>query len=376
MRVGGKSCLNEHQPTPSPLRIITTPSLPTDKPFCSNLITRRPPGGVSRTLLFALALFATALPLLSQTQSPAQTPPAAPAAAAEAPSALSPDAATPTLKVQSNLVAVSAIVRDAAGAPISGLTRSDFLLRQDGKPQPITYFSQGSDLPLTLALMVDTSGSQRAYITDEIVAGRAFFPAMLTQPADRAVLVQFDSTILQLAKITNSATTLQHALAYLTQSHDDFVTAANSRGNGHGGTLLYDAICAVSKLELGNQLGRRAMVLLTDGGDNGSRFSAKDAIRAAQAADIMIYSVFYSNGGGDLGALKDLSKATGGRVFTVSPTMTLQQIYASIAADLRQSYELGYAPPDTRPNKYHKIDLATPGKKLIVQAREGYFTPK
>jgi hypothetical protein len=161
--------------------------------------------------------------------------------------------------------------------------------------------------------MVDTSGSQRNYITDEIVAGRAFFPAMLTRPADRAVLVQFDSSVLQLVKLTTNPTTLEHGLNYLYQSHDDIGPP------GRGGTLLFDAICAVSKIELGNQMGRRAMVILTDGGDNGSRFSAKDAIRAAQGADIMIYSVYYSNGGGNLDVLNDLSKVTGGRVFTARP---------------------------------------------------------
>jgi Ca-activated chloride channel family protein len=282
------------------------------------------------------------------------------------------DSATPTLKIESNLVAVSAIVRDAAGKPVSGLTRDDFLLRQDGKPQTISFFSQGSDLPLTLALMVDTSGSQRNYIQDEIVAGRVFFPAMLTAPADRAVLIQFDTSVLQLARLTSSVPTLEHALAYLSQSHDDIANP----GAGRGGTLLFDAICAVSRMELTSQMGRRAMVILTDGGDNGSRFSAKDAIRAAQGADIVIYSVYYSDGGGDFDSLSGLSKATGGRVFTVGANTTLQQIYAEIAADMRLQYELGYSPPASRPNKYHKIDLKAKDRKLLVQAREGYYTPK
>lgn len=277
---------------------------------------------------------------------------------------------TPTLKVASNLVAVSAVVRDKSGQPVAGLTRDSFLLKQDGKPQPLTYFSQGSSLPLTLALMVDTSGSQRAFIADEIAAGKSFFPAMMTRPDDRAVLVQFDNVILQLAKITSSVPTLEHALAYLTQSHSDY------RSPGHGGgTLLYDAIIAVSKIELGNQLGRRAMVILTDGGDNGSRFSSKDAIREAQRADIMIYTIYYANGGGDEGVLKDLSRQTGGREFSVDSKMTLAEIYAEIAADLRLEYELGYRPPDSRPNKYHKISLTATDKTLTVQARDGYFTP-
>ena len=164
--------------------------------------------------------------------------------------------------------------------------------------------------------------------------------------------------------------TLEHALAYLTQSHSDL--RAYSTG---GGTLLYDAIVSVSKLDLGAQLGRRAMVLLTDGGDNGSKFSQKKAIEAAQRAGFMVYSVYYSSGGGDLDGLTKISKATGGRTFTVSPQLTLQQIYAAIANDMRLEYELGYVPPASKPNKYHKIDLTALNKSFTVQAREGYFTP-
>ena len=304
----------------------------------------------------------------------AQTPPLAPATpsapVSAPPTPISADD-TPTLKVDSTIVAVSAIVRDAAGQPVPNLTRDAFVLKQDGKPQPITYFSQGSDLPLTLALMIDTSGSQRAYIADEIAAGHAFFPAMLTRPDDRAVLVQFDNAILQLVKLTSNTTTLEHGLAYLTQSHSDYT--APGRG---GGTLLYDSVIAVSHLELGNQLGRRAMVILTDGGDNGSHFSLKDAVREAQRADIIVYTIYYSNGGGLESALKDMSRQTGGREFSVDSKMTLPQIYAAIAADLRLQYELGYRPPDSRPNKYHAIALTAKDRKLTVQAREGYFTPK
>ncbi len=282
------------------------------------------------------------------------------------------DAPVTTLKVQSRLVAVSAIVRDKSGQPVSGLSKDAFLLKQDGKPQEIRYFSQGSDLPLTLALMVDTSGSQRNYILDEIIAGRVFFKTMMQKPEDRGVLVQFDTNILQLAKITGSEATLEHALAYLSQSHDDIA----NRGRGNGGTLLFDAICATAHIDFGKQLGRRVMVILTDGGDNGSQFSESKAIQEAQRADIVIYSVYYSNGGGDIDALNHLSNATGGRVFTVSPQLPLKDIYAQIADDMRLQYQLGYQPPDTRPNKFHKIALTAVDKTLSVQAREGYFTPK
>jgi Ca-activated chloride channel family protein len=277
-----------------------------------------------------------------------------------------------TLTVQTRLVAVSAMVRDKSGQPVSGLTKDAFLLKQDGKPQEIRYFSEGADLPLTLALMVDTSGSQRNYILDEIIAGRVFFKTMMRKPEDRGVLVQFDTNILQLAKITNTEATLEHALAYLSQSHNDIA----NRGRGNGGTLLFDAICATSHIDFGKQPGRRVMVILTDGGDNGSQFSEKKAIEEAQRADIVIYSVYYSNGGGDIDALNDLSKATGGRVFTVSPQLPLKDIYAAIAGDMRLQYQLGYIPPQSKPNKFHTIALTAVDKSLTVQAREGYFTPK
>jgi len=269
-----------------------------------------------------------------------------------------------TLKIESKLVAVTAIARDESGEPVSGLTRQDFLLKQDGKPQPITYFSPGSDLPLTLALLVDTSGSQLDFIPDEIAASGDFFPALMTKPQDRAVLMQFDTEILELAELTNSVPKLEEALSKL----------SDKRGNLAGGTRLYDVISGVSHLELGDQLGRRAMVILTDGGDFGSQTKIGTAIAEAQRADIMIYSIYYSRGGGNKGALERLSNATGGRVFTVGPTMSLKQVYAAINDDLRQAYELGYRPPDSNPNKFHKIELSTVDKKLTVQARKGYFS--
>lgn len=319
-----------------------------------------------RRWLWIAAVLAGAGTAAAQTATPNGTPPPA---ADSSPSSLAADDVT-TIKVQTSLVEVSAIVRDKDGAPVPGLKQADFELKQDGKVQPIKFFSQGADLPLTLALMVDTSGSQLPFERDEINAGKAFFPAMMTRPDDRAVLIQFDDRVLQLAKMTGNTTTLEHALAYLTQPHDAIGVM------GHGGTLLYDAIVGVSRQEFGTQMGRRAMVVLTDGGDNGSHFKQKDAIREAQRAGVMVYTIYYSQGGGNEGALKAISAATGGREFAVSEKMTLADIYASIAADLRQSYELGYPPPDTRPNRYHKLDLKMTQKGLTVQAREGYYTPK
>lgn len=293
------------------------------------------------------------------------------AALAAASLSFAQDAPIPTLKTGTSIVAVSAVVHDKSGRPVPNLTHDDFILKQEGQPQPIRYFSQGSELPLTLALMVDTSSSQRAFMPDQIAAGRVFFPAVMTQPQDRGVLVQFDCTVQQLASMTSSVQTLRNALDRVRPMTSNFTCEGHS-----GGTLLYDAVVAVSRLELGNQTGRRAMVILTDGDDHGSRAGFELATEAAQRANAVIYAVYCGGLGGKEQRLEDLSRATGGGVFAVSKTMSLQQIFAEISDDLRMQYQLGYRAPDTRPNRFHRIDLKTKDKTLIVQARNAYFTPK
>jgi Ca-activated chloride channel family protein len=282
-----------------------------------------------------------------------------------------------TLKVVTGLVALSAVVKSKDGETKTGLTKDDFVLKQDGKEEPIRYFSRGSDLPLSLALMVDTSGSQQTFIGDEALASDVFFQTMLGRKEDRAMLVQFDSTVLELKSMTNSVSSLQFALTHVSQ-----------RGSGKGGTLLYDAIYAVAKSVLAGETGRKAMVILSDGGDNGSRRTLVEAIEQAQRADVQVYSVLYSmqssttNTGHapafdpGLVALEKLSESTGGRVFRVSHTMSLREIFAQIGEDLRLQYELGYRPPPTtQPNSYHRLELKAKDKKLVVQARKGFFEP-
>jgi len=227
--------------------------------------------------------------------------------------------------------------------------------------------------------MVDTSGSQQTFIGDESLASDVFFETMLGRPEDRAMLVQFDSSVLQLRSMTNSANALHLALSNV-----------RSRGNAAQGTLLNDAVYSVAKNALAGETGRKAMVILSDGGDNGSRRTLAEAIEQAQRGDVQVYSILYSMfndlegsipghaPGADpgLAALRQLSESTGGRVFTVSRTMSLRDIFAQISQDLRFQYELGYRPPpDTKPNSYHKLELKAKDKKLLVQARKGFFEP-
>lgn len=284
-----------------------------------------------------------------------------------------------TLKVVTRLVAISAVVKSKDGEAKAGLTKDDFVLKQDGKEVPIHYFSRGSDVPLSFALMVDTSGSQETFIGDESLASDVFFETMLGRKEDRAMLVQFDTRVLELKSMTNSASALHFALARVGQ-----------QASAKGGTLLYDAIYLIAKDALAKETGRKAMVILSDGGDNGSRRSLAEAIEQAQRADVQVYSVLYSMwknlSGSNSGrapeldpgreALEKLSESTGGHVFTVSHTMSLREIYAQIADDLRLQYELGYTPAaGTQPNSYHKLELKPKDKKLTVQARKGFFEP-
>ncbi len=318
----------------------------------------------SRRIHLLTSALAFSLALLSPAACPQSSTPA--------------DEPVTTLKVSTRVVAISAVVTSKDGTHIGGLSKDDFLLRQDGKDESIRYFSQGSELPLTIALMVDTSGSQRTFIGDESLASDIFFETMLGRKEDRAMLVQFDSHINELRSMTNSVDALHLGLLRLSP---DQTTP--------GGTLLQDAVYAVAQKVLARETGRKAMVILTDGGDNGSHSSLAQAIEQAQRADVQIYSILYSvwdgfssspgrggRGGADPGLtiLRQLSESTGGRVFRVSPALGLRQIYAQIAEDLRLQYELGYTPPaGMQPNSYHKLELRTKDKKLAVQARRGFF---
>lgn len=289
----------------------------------------------------------------------------------------------PTLHVTSRVVALSAVVRGKDNLPVKGLTKDDFELKQDGKDVPIRYFSEASELPLTLALLVDTSGSQKTLISDEVLGSDVFFQTMLGRPQDRATLVRVDAEVTELIPMTNSPSRLHLGLLGL-----------SARPSAANGTRLQDAIYALSKVTLAKQTGRKAIIVLSDGGDNGSRTSLADAIHEAQQFNVQIYCIDYSifNYAMDLnhslsgvragsvdkgeGILKALAEQTGGRMYTVGK-MNLRAIYEEIGRDLHTQYELGYTPPpDLKPGSFHRLELRTRDRKQTVQARNGFtFEP-
>jgi VWFA-related protein len=315
----------------------------------------------------------------------------------------------PPISVDVKMVSMLATVRDKHGALVHDLTKDDFVVEQDGHPQPISYFAQDSNLPLTLGLLVDTSRSQTRLLDQERDASHAFIDHALREDKDKAFVIHFDYQVELLQDLTSSRQKLEASLDQLGAPEFSNTGGSSSSGggghgsNGHGGggTLLYDAVYLASNELMKKQQGRKALVLLTDGVDRGSKESLRDAIETAQRADTLVYSILFADkeeygnhggyGGGHMGGgghrrypeesrpdgkkiLEQMSRETGGRFFEVSKKLTIDQIYTAIGEELRNQYALGYTPEkaDAAPG-YHKIHLTVKRKDLLVQTREGYY---
>jgi VWFA-related protein len=320
----------------------------------------------------------------------------------------------PKFSVQVKVVNVPATVRDKHGKIVHDLTKDDFVLEEDSRPQSIHYFSQESDLPLTLGLLVDTSLSQLRVLDQERTASLSFLDDMLRPDKDLAFLIHFDFDVELLEDLTDSREKLRSAMDQLQAPHLDRQTGGSSPGQGSGyprrrggmggphssggGTLLYDAVYLAANELMKKQTGRKAVVILSDGVDHGSKESLQAAIEAAQRADTMVYAIYFkgdepyaSHGPGGWGRhggygrypteevngkkiLEQISKETGGRTFEVSGKEGVSKVYAQIEEELRNQYSLGYTPDRNDPGAgYHKISLKTKQKDLVVQARAGYY---
>ena len=235
---------------------------------------------------------------------------------------------------------------------------------------------------------MDTSKSQERLLDVERRAASAFFRSML-RPKDLAFLIQFGSEAELLQDMTNSARLLEKGLNDLRISVDVGAmhqgTIPSSRKPK--GTILYDAVQLAATEKLKGEVGRKALVLLTDGMDFGSHYSREDAIAAAQRSDAIIYGIYYADqgaygfGGFSMGAsdgdLKRMAEDTGGRVFHVDRKNTLDDVFKELQEEMRSQYALGYSPTNaTRDGSFRKIEIKTGDKDHRVQARKGYFADK
>ena len=355
------------------------------------------------------------------------------------PSVRAQDAAN-TIAVDVKVVTLPVTVRDKHGKIVRDLTKDDFTLQEDGRPQTIRYFSQEANLPLTLGLLVDTSRSQTNVLDAERNASRSFLDQMVVQEKDKAFLIHFDREVELLQDLTSSREKLQAALELLKTPSDrersndpndsDSRSGSGSGSHHGGGTQLYDAVFLASNELMKKQQGRKALIILSDGVDRGSKTYLESAIESAQRADTVVYSIYfadshhedrnegqrrgggmgrggggwpgggggwpgggggYPGGGGGRGGqrhpeeprtdgkkiLERISRETGGRFFEVSKNESVGEIYTSIVEELRTQYGMGYTPDkDSAASGYHHITLAVKRKELSVQTREGYYADR
>jgi len=300
------------------------------------------------------------------------------------------DQSATTLKVNVNVVQLFFNVKDKRGALIPSLTKNDFQILEDGKPQTIKYFAAESNLPLTLGILIDSSGSQARVLDMEKQVGGDFLSQILREK-DLAFVIGFDVNVELLQDFTSSVHALKAAL------NSARINTAGGSGTGipglgggtvptigaPKGTLLYDAVYLASHDELAQQVGRKAMILLTDGQDEGSQLKIKDAIEAAQKSDSIVYVLlcadrgFYGSFGGysGEGEMKKLTQETGGRVIEVGNKYEkLKEGFDQIANELRSQYNIGYNPTNaTLDGTFRKIEIHATNKDYKIQSRAGYY---
>ncbi|MCU1262443.1 MAG: von Willebrand factor, type [Bryobacterales bacterium] len=277
-----------------------------------------------------------------------------------------------TFSTEVKVVNVLTAVRTKKGDIVRDLTKSDFSIAENGRPQNIRYFTRQSDLPLTIGLMIDTSVSQQKVIEAERVASFRFIDQVLREDKDQVFIMQFDTSVQLRQRLTNSRRSLDEVLPYV-----DTETRKQLIAQGGGSTLLYDAVLKASNEVMKTRTGRKAMIVLSDGEDTGSEATITQAIEAAQRADTLIYSIFFSGGGSGQKVLMRMSKETGGGFFEVTKKISLEQIFAILEDELRSQYNIGYV--SDQPvviSEFRKLQLTTARKDLVVQARDRYWAQR
>lgn len=291
----------------------------------------------------------------------------------------------PSISVNVDVVNILASVRDKKGALIPNLEKKDFTILEDGKPQEIKYFTRETDLPLTIGLLVDVSRSQENLIGIEQNAATQFLSSVLGKK-DEAFLISFGEESELLQDYTNSPRLLEDGLRHLQVS-------SGVGGLGPGpvptmgqprGTVLYDAVYLAATDKLRTEVGRKVIVVITDGVDEGSKLNIRQAVEAAEKADAVIYSIDYSDarfygpfggfGGGGESALRQMSDETGGHVFKVDRKHTLGDVFKELQEEMRSQYSIGYTPTnDVKDGSYRHLEVKLSNKDYKAQARKGYY---
>ncbi len=274
---------------------------------------------------------------------------------------------------------------DKKGRPITDVRKEEVQVLEDGKPQEIFSFERQLEAPLTIALLIDISGSQEETIGIEREAASRFFAKVLRPDKDLACVITFAKEVTLEQNLTGSIAALDRALDRARVSpYSAFGRGGTAPTNPTaGGTSLYDAIYLAADDVLKREAGRRVVILLTDGEDTTSLYNKEAAIERAWRSEVIVYGI----GIGDpsiqpvnTGVLDKLSKETGGRTFEPRSNETLDKAFEEIQNDLRQQYVVSYAPSNTtRDGSFRKIAVSIAGergKDLKLRFRRGYYAPK
>jgi VWFA-related protein len=320
-----------------------------------------------RVLFCSLCFSLVAVPLTSQNRQSA-----------------APPAATPIRSV-STQVNLYAIVHDKRGRLVSSLQKSDFELSEDGSPQQILNFSRETNVPLSLGILIDTSPSQGRLLEKERDSAKLFLHSVL-KSTDQAFVLHFDVDVEVLQDFTNASNLLTQSLDELQINETGQSILKPSSATSHtGATRLYDAVYLASNELMKTRYGRKVMVLVTDGDDQGSSIDWRGALEAADKADVIVYTIvirdpdFYMltrvpyHGSANT---QKVSAATGGCTIQVESAQNLGAAFDQIAAELRSEYLLSYSPVNgNHTGAFRAIRLRVPGQSYTVRARRGYYAP-
>jgi len=290
-----------------------------------------------------------------------------------------PTAQGPVIKSQVSLVNLFATVRDKNKRIMGELKQEDFKISEDNQDQKIAFFSKEVSMPITLALLMDTSGSEQNML-GAIQDGATSFLGRVMRKGDEALIMSFDLDVDLLSDFTDDRAQLDRAIRRARiNAGGPMVTPGTIPTRGAIGTNFYDAIYLACGDKLSTEAGRKAIVVLTDAVDNGSKVRVEEAIEAAQRTDTVVHVllVYDPREGNNASVAKKIADETGGRMIPVNSEKHLTEAFDQISQELRSQYTLGYYPTNTaRDGKFRKVKVETNDHDLKVLTRKGYYSPK
>jgi VWFA-related protein len=292
-----------------------------------------------------------------------------------------PTQAGGTISTQVSLVSLFATVRDKNKRIVPDLKQGDFRVFQDNEEQKIAFFSKEVTLPITIGLLIDTSGSERNRLPAEQDAATRFLERVMKK-GDEAMVISFDLDVDLLADFTDDKHIIERAInkARVNAVGGGGVVTPGTIPSNTGGTHFYDAVYLACNEKLGTEAGRKALVIITDAQDEGSKVKLDEAIEAAQKSDTVVHVLLVHDPGFSWqpGVAKKLSDETGGRTIEVSSEKRLEEAFDQISEELRSQYQIGYYYPAGKPKDggFRKIKVEVGNKDQKVLARKGFYAPK